>query len=220
MNAKAALVLGVLATSTIGCGNSTAPKPEKLNPELAAKVLSQVPSDLKHPTAIDFEGKVELVGYELAPEGDLKPGAKFSAKFYWLSKERLTPGWLLFTHLMGPHDQQLQNFTDVGPLRKQVTGADGIKRQALPPSAWEPGKVYVDEQELQIPADIRVPTVTLTVGVWKRVRLPSRDKAKPGALTSARLVVLGGRSAPGNRAIIAHINTGWRPPKQAANKKR
>ena len=220
MNAKAALVIGLLAAQTAGCKESKAPKPDKLSPALAAKVLNEIPSDLKHRTAFDFEGKVELVGYEIAPEGDLKPGAKFDVKFYWLSKERLTPGWLLFTHLMGPHNQQIQNFTDVGPLRALVTGADGIKRQALPPSAWTPGKVYIDEQSLQIPADVRVPTVTLTVGVWKRVRLPSRDKAKLGPITSARLVVLGGRHAPGNRAIVAHINTGWRPPKQAAVNKR
>ncbi len=73
--------------------------------------------------------------------------------------------------------------------------------QALAPSSWQPGKVYVDEQEFEMPRGISDSEVTIVVGVWKG---------------NARLSVISGSADRENRAIIAHVKTGVRPAKPVA----
>lgn len=190
-------VIGLSACLAWGCAKGaeeTETKP--LPPLLDEHVLDAVPADIPQRTFIDFEGKVHLVGYDVQPEGVVAPGGTVKLTLYWKSVSKLSPGWKLFTHLVDPRGHRFPsggNIDNVGPLR-QGSGNE----QALPPSAWEPGKVYLDTQEFQIPRDVKTPMVTITVGIWRE---------------NDRLDVISGPHDRERRAIVAHVPTGVKPPK-------
>jgi hypothetical protein len=119
-------------------------------------------------TFFDFGGKVHLVGYEFSPEGAVQPGGTLQAKLYWRRVGALEPDWSLFTHVDDERGRQLRNYDKVGPFR----GALGSKPEGLARLAL--GKVYVDEQTIEIPRGREVtPKVVFVVGVWHdQVRLP------------------------------------------------
>ncbi len=193
------LACAAAAVLMLGCNTSEPkPQPEELAPALRAFVLDEVPSDVENRTFIDFGGKAHVVGYKLEPSGIVRPGETVKMTLYWRSVAPLTKGWGLFTHLTGPSGKRLENFDNVGPPREQAAGG-----QALPPSKWQPGKVYVDEQQLMLPRNLTDSVVTITVGIWKG---------------NARLDVLSGRADNVRRAIVAHVKTGVIPPKPVAKK--
>lgn len=208
MNGRLAAWLGVgSAVLAAGCAETSAPAPRETPANLAAYVLDAVPSDVAHPLSVDFDGKVQIVGYSLEPEGPVAPGGKVHLTLYWKCHSRIAPGWSLFTHLLDPRGRLAANRDDVGPLRTST--GDG---QALGPGAWEPGKVYVDEQDLEIPANVE--EVTIAVGVWRNFNtVIGTDGGK--AVTEGRglrLPILGGATDGQNRAVIAHVVTGWKAP--------
>lgn len=193
------LVAGLLGALAAGCGKPPAKhKPAKVEPALRANVLDGVPSDIQHRLFIDFGGKVHLLGYSVQPDGVVAPGKKFKLTLYWQPIAKLGPGWKLFTHILDTRGRLIGNDDNVGPLR-ELQGKD----QALSPSKWQRGKVYVDEQEIEVPAKVESPSILVTVGIWRG---------------GTRLDVLSGPSDGQNRAIIAHIKTGLVPPKPVPKK--
>jgi hypothetical protein len=185
-----------LALALAGCAQDKPKESAPLDPSLAQYVLDEVPSDIPNPTLLDFEGKVQLIGWKLDGSEPVGPGQHFKITFYWKSVAPLGPGWSLFTHLTGPNGVRLDNPDDKGPLRRR---ASPQSPQSLGPSAWQPGKVYVDEQELDMPRNAQVPEVTVQVGVWKDG-------------TPVRLDVISGPADREQRAIVTRIKTGWAPP--------
>lgn len=188
-------------------------KPEEPNPDLASFVLGELPKDVGHETFIDFGGKVHLAGYDIEPEGLTRPGSKVKLTLYWRSNQRLGPGWGLFTHLDAP-GLPSQNLDKAGPLRKLVSAPDGTERQALGPSFWQPGRIYVDELEFDLPKNIDAPEATVLAGIWREA-LPQEKKNEddeepdekllhPGL----RLEVLSGPSDGAERGVVVHIPTG------------
>ncbi|MCU0655099.1 MAG: carbohydrate-binding family 9-like protein [Polyangiaceae bacterium] len=136
---------------------------------LALYILDEPPAQIPHPTPLVFGEKIRLLGYKLDPEGPLKPGQEVKLSLYWQCEGRLDGGWQLFTHLLDEQGNRLPggHFDNAGPLRETSSG-----RQALPPSDWKQGKIYVDEQPLRIP-DEAGPRVALAVGIWREdQRLP------------------------------------------------
>ncbi len=189
---NSSVALAFVALAGFGCAQTPVAEQEPVAPALLAYVLDDVPSDVANKTFVDFDGKVAIAGYEVEPSGVVRPGGRFKVRLYWRASAPLGTGWRLFTHLLTEGGERIRgNFDNTGPLR-ELAGDE----QALPPSRWIPGKVYVDEQELMVPTDVDSSTVTIAVGVWK-------DQA-PGY----RLNVLSGASDGDRRAIITHIPTG------------
>jgi len=181
------------ATLLLGC--TAEPKPTEhtaIDPAIESHVLDSIPTDLPNPTFIDFEGKVRLIGYRVEP-ALAAPGSSMKLTLYWHAVSPLGPGWSLFSHVLDDTGAQIQNVDNEGPLRKLVQSPSGDEHQTLPPSAWKPGKVYVDEQEFQLKSDMTCPEVTLAVGVWRG---------------NSRLAVISGASDGTNRGIVAHLKTG------------
>jgi hypothetical protein len=136
--------------------------------DLSAFVVSGSMPDVATRTFFDFGGKVHLVGYEFSPEGAVQPGGTLQAKLYWRRVGTLEPDWSLFTHVDDERGRQLRNYDKVGPFRAALgSKPEGLARLAL-------GKVYVDEQTIEIPRGREVtPKVVFVVGVWHdQVRLP------------------------------------------------
>lgn len=213
------LGLGLLVSASLalaGCAKD-APKedPASIDVNLAQYVLDEVPNDVKNPTFVDFEGRVQLIGWELEPAGVVAPGQKFKLKLYWRSSQKLGPGWSLFTHLVAPGGTRVDAnvggvaFDDIGPLRAR---GGASSPQVLGPAAWKPGKIYVDVQELEMPKNLATPEVSIMVGIWK-------PPARPN-LEGNRLDPISGSADPERRAIVTTVKTGWVPPPPAARAER
>lgn len=189
------LGLGLL----VGCNTpGTTAADKKLDPKLEQYVLARLPKTVEHETYLDFDGKVQLLGYDISPKDVAPPGSKISLTLYWQRTGNLDEGWKLFTHLLDAQGRQIAQYDKSGPLREGASD----DQQALGPSDWEVGKIYVDKLEFEVPrrlaqGDAQVPlrtgTVTVAVGVWK---------------DAARLDVLGGSSDARRRGFVTSISTG------------
>jgi hypothetical protein len=180
------------------------------DPALEAKVLDSVPSDIENRTFVDFEGKVHLIGYAIAPKDEIvSPGSKLKLTLYWRSVAPLGSEWALFTHLIDGAGNKFGNTDNEGPLRRLKMGSEGREVQALPPSAWIPGKIYVDEQEFEIPRDVNVPELTIATGIWREQLLRMQTGDGGVDLQNAmRLAIISGPSDGKQRAIVTHVKTG------------
>jgi hypothetical protein len=219
-----ALLGSVLALSlgAAGCqpAGTTPTAPEAIDPSLAQYVLADVPTDVPNRCYLDFGGKVALVGYAIEPTGVAAPGSHVKLTLYWQSLSALGPGWGLFTHLLVPH-QPHRLLDSSGPLRKLVSSPDGGQRQALGPSSWERGKIYVDPLEFDIPMNARAPELTVVAGVWRdalRVVKEGVPEDPKLAIPGLRLPVLSGPADDMQRGIVLHIETGlpWQMPALAS----
>ena len=191
--ARSPLLFTVLLGACAGPGEVP-----KVDDAIAASVLSEVPTDVQNRTLVDFGGAVQLVGWDLTPSDRAAPGSTVHLKLYWRSVKQLSPGWKLFTHVKTVDAPKPYQFDDVGSLRQKMSASDFV-----------PGNVYVDEQDVTIPAETRSPEVTLAVGVGHLAM------QEPGAeiegLSAVRLEILSGLSDGENRAVLAQLATGVTP---------
>lgn len=167
----AIVLLGALA---LGCvGGEEGPSNQEVA-ELSGKyALDAPPADVGTKLGADFDGKITLLGVK-APTS-AKPGQKVKITLYWQVKQALgEDGWNLFTHILDGAGKRVLNIDNVGPLRQWKD-----TRQVLWPSAWKQGKVYVDEQEFTLPANIRTSKIQIVTGLWKGdKRMPIKSGPK------------------------------------------
>jgi hypothetical protein len=178
------VVVPALATACVG-GSEDGPPPEQTE-ALKQYVLDAEPADVGTKIGTNFDNKITLLGAKVEPAGALQGGQRVKVTMYWKCvKELGEPGWKLFTHVIDGSGERLLNIDNVGPIRRAVGGD-----QALPPSAWKAGKIYVDEQEFAIPKKVRTQVIQPTVGIWKG---------------DQRLPIAGGPKDRDNRAIAATL---------------
>ncbi|MDF3071620.1 MAG: hypothetical protein K0R38_7221 [Polyangiaceae bacterium] len=223
MKATQALVMMALFGAAAGCaqvpsGSADAEKPE-LTPELKALVLEEAPSDIPKQLYLDFNGKAELVGYALEPATMAAPGSKLSLKLYWRSTGKLGPGYSVFTEIVTGNGK-----------RFEVAGSGPVRSGGLVPENWEPGKVYVDEQDITVPADLDAARFSIVVGLRtapvaepepaadaaKNDEKSEKDAAKPaaGQFGPVYLSVLSGPADSKHGGVIATLETGLTPGAQ------
>jgi len=189
------LVLAMTA-ALAGCIGESSKRSVKMTQaereRLSAYVLDAAPSDVPNKIDINYENKIHLVGYEIEPAKTARPGTEVKLKMYWRCDQPLDDGWNLFTHLLDEQGRRIINVDNVGPLRELREGV-----QAYAPSAWEKGKVYVDEQVFRIPSDTTASEIQIVTGIWKR---------------NARLKVVSGPVDKENRGIVTRLKTGLVTP--------
>ena len=214
-----ALAMGIVALcAAVGCAQAPAKEGDAEKPELSAAdkalVLDEAPSDIPHPLYIDFNGKAELLGYALEPASVAAPGSKLSLKLYWRSTAKLDAGYLPFTELLTPDGKRIP-----------VDGGGPVRKGALVPANWEPSKIYVDELEISVPADIDVARFSIVVGFKSEPSAPEEtpeaDDAKKadkkpenppeGSFGAVYLSVLSGPSDSKHGGLIATLQTGATP---------
>ncbi len=189
-SSKWALAFITVAMVGMGCvGGSKSATVDK--EALKQYILDAPPANIPHRIDADFEGKAKLLGYAISPEGTVGNGAEVKLTLYWQCTGKIDEGWGLFTHVLDNAGNRLLNIDNVGPLRAWVD-----THQALAPSYWEKGKVYVDEQTFRMPDNMTTPEVTIVTGIWKG---------------EARLKIISGPHDNENRAIVAHLKTGVAP---------
>jgi hypothetical protein len=214
-----ALAMGIVALcAAVGCAQAPAQEADVEKPELTAQdkalVLDEAPTDIPHPLYIDFNGKAELVGYALEPATMAAPGSKLSLKLFWRSTGKLDAGYLPFTELVTPEGKRIA-----------VDGGGPVRKGALVPANWEPSKVYVDELEVSVPADIDVARFSIVVGFKTEPSAPEEpvadddakkadkkpEKAAEGTFGAVYLSVLSGPADSKYGGIIATLETGATP---------
>lgn len=193
------VTLTLLAVAALGLGCVGGSKSSSVNKEaLKQYILPAAPGDVGTRLDIDFEGKVKLLGYKITPAGSASPGAEVKLTLYWQATENIGDGWNLFTHVLDAAGERILNVDNVGPLREWVDN-----HQALAPSFWEKGKVYVDEQTFRLPDQIASHEIKIVTGIWKG---------------DARLKPISGPHDNDNRAIVSTLKTGApKSPKPTAN---
>lgn len=191
-------------------------KPE-LGPELKALVLESAPTDIAKPLYLDFNGKAELLGYELEPSTVAAPGSKLSLKLYWRSTGKLAGGYVPFTELVAGNGK-----------RFEVGGGGPVRQGLLAPGNWEAGKVYIDEQDITVPAELDSSRFSIVVGLKTAPIAPEEpaepekkdakaaDKTPEGAFGAVYLSVLSGPADTTRGGVIATLETGLTPGAQRA----
>jgi len=215
-----ALAVGVVAL-LVGAGCAQ-PQPKadeektELSAELKSLVLDEAPRDLPNPTFIDYGGKVALVGYAVEPATLAAPGSKISLKLFWRSAAKLNGPYKLYTELVTP-----------GGKRFEVEGGSALR--SLAPSSWVPGKIYIDDVTLTVPADMEAPRFSIVAGLKTEPIAPeepaavaekpdakakdekdAKDKAAP-TYGAVYLTVLSGRADSKHGGVIATLDTGVTP---------
>jgi len=114
---------------------------------------SMVMDSISNPVHINFDGKIELVGYELSPQA-LKPGENVSLAFYWKALAKMDRSYALFIHLLG-RDGQVVGRLDTIPY--------GGRYSTL---LWKPGEVFCDEYEVTISQGAAPGRGTVIVGFY------------------------------------------------------
>ena len=184
------LVFAAIAcSSAVGCvGGSTDTSSPEDKERLKAYVLDKAPDPIPSKLDVNFDGKVTLMGCKVEPTGVIKPGGHVKVTMYWRSDKKLEDGWNLFTHVLDGSGERVLNIDNVGPIREWRGD-----KQALSPSQWQPGKVYVDEQEFTVPGGVKTDKIQLTTGIWRE---------------NDRLKITAGPADRENRAIVVNISTG------------
>jgi hypothetical protein len=118
---------------------------------------------------VDFGGKITLLGYDITPAVDsIRPGTRFTVKWYWQCTASVGDGWKLFTH-----------FDDAERPRENHDG-DGEVRRLYQPERWRRGEYITDTQEMEVPSGWEAPVLRIHVGFWKGDdRLPIRTASAP-----------------------------------------
>lgn len=152
--------------------------------EQLAQFVGEEPTSPTHEVSINFEGKVELVGYDLSSE-TWTPGSEMTITWHWKVTRALEEGWRLFTHVSDGRQPTVVN----------EDGA-GLVRDLYQPGAWKTGEYIRDRQVITLPADWGTSTAVVYVGLWNGPH---------------RLRITDGPSDGDNRARAATIRTGGAP---------
>jgi len=162
MKTRALIALLIVALAA-GCSKKKASSDS--GPRLKAYVLDAAPA-MEHPLAVDFDGKVELIGYK-APSSTIKPNQKVKVTLYWKVKQKVSGDWRLFTHVLDGSGDRVLSLDHNSPIRA------GKNKPALPPSVWIPGKIYVDELSFKVPKRVKTDRIRIAAGLMSGdIRMP------------------------------------------------
>ena len=137
-------------------------------------VRNEAPERIQHPISINFEKRIELLGYDLdlPHDGYVGAGESFTLRWYFRAIQHGLAGYKVFVHIDG-QGQRIHG--DHEPV-------DG----KYPLRLWEPGDIIVDEQKLDVPANYRAGDYTIYMGFYSG---------------ETRLNIESGPNDGGNRAI-------------------
>jgi hypothetical protein len=145
---------------------------------LADAILDEVPQ-VQHRVGVDFDHRVELVGYDLDLPGGrtVGPGQQFVVTWYWHVKAPIPGSYQIFLHIDG--QGQRQN-GDHEPVEGHY-----------PVRLWDEGDIVVDRQTIRVPANFPPGQYTFFIGFYageNRLEIVSGpedevNRARAGTLT-------------------------------------
>ena len=129
----------------------------------ASLELAALPSDVPIKLGIEFDGAVELIGAKVSPVQGLRPSSRVELTLYWRKLGPVDKGYRLFTHVLDESGERILNLDGVGTLRQGLHDSE----PELPPSSWEEGKIYVDQQAFWVPATVRTDDISIVCGLFR-----------------------------------------------------
>ncbi|MDO8673274.1 MAG: glycosyltransferase family 39 protein [Dehalococcoidia bacterium] len=125
---------------------------------------------IAYPTATDYGGVIELLGYDVqpAPDRPLAAGQELSLTLHWKSLKEVKDSYKVFTQLLGD-DQKIYGQRDSIPL-------DGL----APTNEWAPGEIIRDNYRLPVQPGAPNGKYRLVVGLYEPVtgrRIPLANGA-------------------------------------------
>ncbi len=151
---KVIFLISSLVITLSGCIENPAYVTQERSDKVAEYILKDVPN-IQHSSNVVLDGKVELLGYDIQADKP-KPGSKVEITWYWKVKQDPGPGWRLFTHSIGSHNNEQFNRDMTGPVR-----------QSFQPEHWKSGMIIKDYQSFNLPKDWVSESVEFRVGIWK-----------------------------------------------------
>ncbi len=139
-----------------------------------AKYVLRAPKPVQHTVNADFEGKIELLGYdlELPQKGYVGPGQTFVVSWMFRALRGNLGAYQAFLHV----DAEGQRINgDHDPV-------DGM----YPVRLWDVGDIVVDRQRVSVPATTPPGTYTMYVGFF---RGETRLKVQSGPNDADRVIV-------------------------------
>ncbi|MEY4579869.1 MAG: hypothetical protein RL701_4572, partial [Pseudomonadota bacterium] len=170
-------VVDARSTHTVLAAAQPVPQHADENP-FTQIITKTAPIPLQNPISVDFDERVELLGYalDLPHEGYVGAGEAFTLTWYFRSVRKLTSPYRLFVHVDG-EGQRIHG--DHDPV-------DG--KYAVP--LWEPGDIVSDQQKIDVPASSHAGEYVIYMGFYSGdTRLPIKrgpnageDRARVGVL--------------------------------------
>jgi hypothetical protein len=115
----------------------------------------------------DGQPTVKLLGWELLPDSQVKPGGKLRVRLYWQTQSRMSQSLKSFVHLVTP------------ALRRSWAVVQNDNPGRVPTSRWSPALYVVDDLVLRLPLDLPPVTYTLAAGLVDenglRLKVPDND---------------------------------------------
>jgi hypothetical protein len=122
-----------------------------------ARVASNTAPNPTHRLNINFGDKVTLLGYDMTPDTTtVRPGSRFTVKWYWRVDATVGDGWKLFTH-----------FCDATSSRENHDADGGDVRRLYQPERWRRGEYITDTQEFTLSEGWNAPVLRIYTGLWK-----------------------------------------------------
>jgi 4-amino-4-deoxy-L-arabinose transferase-like glycosyltransferase len=134
---------------------------------LTTHVLSGSPPTIERPVSVNFDDKIEMLGYALKlPHTDhVGQGDHFSIVWYFKALRQVPGNYRIFVHIDAPGAR-------VGGDHDPIGGK-------YPVRLWRPGDIIVDEQRIHVPANTASGTYTIFVGFYSGdTRLPIKEGAR------------------------------------------
>lgn len=117
-------------------------------------------------TYFNFDGKIELLGYEITPK-EILPGHNATVTLYWRSLAAMEEDYSVFVHIFQ------QDGEKIGQVDSYPAGG------ALPTSQWPAGAILKDRYEIPIDSEAEAPSAAyLVAGLYRldsQERLPTYD---------------------------------------------
>jgi len=145
---------------------------------LADAVTKTAPARMTHPVGINFDDRIELLGFdlELPHDGHVGAGESFTLTWHFRSTRKLTTAYRVFVHIDGEG--------------QRIHGDHDPVEGKYPIPLWEPSDVIADRQKIDVPASSHAGEYTIYMGLYSGdTRLPIRqgpnageDRARVGVL--------------------------------------
>jgi len=145
---------------------------------LSRAVSSHPPEHLSQAVSVNFDDRIELLGYEwkLPHNGYVGAGESFTLTWYFRTTRKLPSSYRLFVHIDGEG--------------QRIHGDHDPVNGRYPVPLWEPGDVIADEQKIDVPASSHAGDYTIYMGFYSGdTRLPIKhgdnageDRARVGVL--------------------------------------
>ena len=107
-----------------------------------------------NPLSINFDGQIELVGYEL---GTLAPAANDSVELtlYWRALHPVSEDYIVFAHIIDPRTTTIYAGSDAMP-----------SNWAAPTTTWQPGEIVTDVHTMTVNPDTSPGIYEVEIGLY------------------------------------------------------